>query len=141
MTQVSKRLPVLLALLVGLAMAFAVWGAAPNAVFADDEKQLETVSFGNGYDAGWAQFFFVAGLNETVDMDYLNISVFDKGGNLVEPENYDLVISVNEGNEAIAGPYGIRDEVSGFTEYLVDAVAKEESEYVGIIDWRQIYVD
>ena len=131
MTQVSKRLPVLLALLVGLAMAFAVWGAAPNAVFADDEKQLETVSFGNGYDAGWAQFFFVAGLNGTVDMNYLNISVFDKGGNLVEPENYDLVISVNEGNEAIAGPYGIRDEVSGFTEYLVDAVAKEESEYVG----------
>ncbi len=130
MTQVSKRLPVLLALLVGLAMAFAVW-ALPNAVFADDEKQLETVSFGNGYDAGWAQFFFVAGLNGTVDMDYLNISVFDKGGNLVEPENYDLVISVNEGNEAIAGPYGIRDEVSGFTEYLVDAVAKEESEYVG----------
>ncbi len=131
MTQVSKRLPVLLALLVGLAMAFAVWGAAPNAVFADDEKQLETVSFGNGYDAGWAQFFFVAGLNETVDMDYLNISVFDKGGNLVEPENYDLVISVNEGNEAIAGPYGILDEDSGFTEYLVDVWAKEDSGYGG----------
>ena len=85
MTLVSKRLPVLPAMLIGVALAFAVWGLLPSAAYANVEKQIDEVSFDNGYDSGWAQFFFVNNENPGVFFNGLGITVYDKDGVAVDP--------------------------------------------------------
>ena len=143
MTQVSKRLPVLLALLVGLAMAFMAWGLVPNTVFAENEGSVDTICFGGDYEYNWAHFYYIDSQSVVLNDEELAITVLDEDKSPIAAEKYDLVIEHtwydDEQNqdqfETVKPPLGLAEtdktETGGFTEYVVTATAKEGSGYEG----------
>ena len=147
MSQVSKRLPVLLALLVGLAMAFAVW-TLPNAVYADDEIPLKDISITADTELDWAQVVFLENAQGKLSADKLGIKVNPTGAQnncdlSLEAVWWDDKTGADHVESADLNQFGlVGDEAeAGVTEYKLTAAAKEGFGFSGKVSTTFHLVD
>ena len=114
----------------------------------EEEKWLDAIFFdgvknGEGEFEEWAHFYPLDNKNDTISLSKMNVTVKDENGDVITPENYDISIGRSwwdekadkEMYEEIEDPGSIGlsadDMESGFTEYVLTAVAKENSGYEG----------
>lgn len=159
MTLVSKRLPVLPAVLVGMAMAFAVWGLTPNAAFANDdensEEKPELCLIQIGYEGALGLEEKYIGLdqaNATLTQSNLKIRVEDTGGYEVNEEEYNLKLEAiwwdeeadrEVPHEASLEEFGLMGDGAeiGITQFVLTATARNNSDYIGEVSTTFYLVD
>ncbi len=121
----------LLSALLVITALFAGTGVA----YADEDIQLDRICFDGDSMYDWTHFYYIDSLNDAYRD--LNITVLDEEGQVVSPELYELSIFHTWYDEAagesrleeVKSPYGLaasdKNQESGFTEYLVAAVLKD----------------
>lgn len=121
-------LPALLLVLL-LPLVSCICGTTP--AFAD---KGEKICFDGDSDYDWAHFYNVDGLDGTLTLEQLNITVLDKNGVPLSADKYDLNIFYTyydddrggDVEEAVTSPFGVIDRHhEGFTEYIARASIKE----------------
>ena len=142
MTLVSKRLPILLAVLVGVAMALTAWSLLPSSVYADD-GDLADITL-DGCDVAGDDYYLLLNSKSQDDMitlDDLGVRVYAENGDEVTDNcNLELYVLLwnEEREEDVPVPvegtrFGINDsdKGGGISEYILKAFAKDDSGYNG----------
>ena len=135
----------LLSVLLVLALAF---GALSFTAFAEEKSFSDCEVKIDG--ESW-KVFPVESLQDWLYVDDLNITVEDRFGNVISPDDYILNIGeqVDWDDELdapifseVPEPYGVDSYASddGFTTYCVSAVAKNESSYKGSTESRNFMI-
>jgi len=138
--------------LFALLLAFAmVMGCMPAIAFANPDGggsqgemiDLEDcrIAFEGDADYDWAYYYSVNGKDAELNSEGLNITVVNGEGDVVDPDCYDLVLlrtwysddTQADISEEVEPPIGIHenDKDFGFTEYVAQAIGKEEKGYTG----------
>lgn len=140
------------AVLVAVSLVIAVVVLTGQPVYADGDKgdlSAARICFDGDSEYDYWHFYSVDG--KTGRIDDLKITLLDEKGNLIDSAEYDLVIEHtwwddNEEKdcyEKVTAPYGLsdRDLSSGFTEFRVQAVAKEEGNWSGTAESHFVIID